>query len=90
MPRLGEPSYSGGVHVNYTGPGQEEAVAEPSTPCPYLPGTRDKVFFLQARVEAGEQLWHKDDQVSWDEESDVPWFVNEEMLEELMGGDDES
>ena len=54
------PSYSGDAK-KYEGPCQYDPGKEPSTICPYLPGSREKVFFLQSRVEAGERLWHEHD-----------------------------
>lgn len=83
-----EPSYSKGAK-KYEGPCQYDPGKEPSTICPHLPGSREKVFFLQSRVEAGERLWHENDNPGWDDTHDVPWFVDSDMLEELMEEDND-
>jgi hypothetical protein len=34
---------------------------EPKEPCPFGPGTKEKVDFLRGRVERGEELWSVED-----------------------------
>ncbi len=83
------PSYSGDAK-KYEGPCQCDPGKEPSTVCPYLPGSREKVFFLQSRVEAGERLWHEND-LTLDEEAEIEALEENvfDLLMDLMEVDDE-
>lgn len=94
MGRFGEPSYSSG-DLGYEGPCQRDPGKDPSSVCPHLPGSAEKVLFLQSRVEAGERLWHKGDMTleSWPGYEETETEVLEEnvfdLMLELIEGDDE-